>query len=301
MTRRKQQDFDVVVSSENNDYLAWQCLVFHHSCVTHLGLIPIIVVHGDDGPLVAGYRILQEKGGIIQRLPTRRLAGTVEYPCRNAWASLSGVKTAADNIVLCDPDMIFLQHVDFAELAAGLKGEAVSFDRVGYMTVKDQNRVMLEEVCKTSWIDIKLLNDFKIGGGVPYIIPAGLRRRIAREWATLTEDCLVTNLKHQGQMNSEVWISLMWSFVLAALRSDIPMVLSDLCVSNVKKVEEQSAALKDVRIVHYCHGDEVFNKRNYMSEEGALKAVWKTCAPEGTVNGAITQAIREAAVFFELA
>ena len=92
-----------------------------------------------------------------------------------------------------------------------------------------------------------------------------------------------------------------WSFVLAALRIDIPMVLTDLCVSNVKKVEEQSAALKDVRIVHYCHGDEVFNKRNYMSEEGALKAVWKTCAPEGTVNGAITQAIREAAVFFELA
>ena len=301
MTRRKQQDFDIVVSSENNDYLAWQCLVFHHSCVTHLGLVPIFVVHGDDGPLVAGYRILQEKGGIIQRLPTRRHAGSVEYPCRNAWASLSGVKTAADNIVLCDPDVIFLRRIDFAGIAAGLKGEAVSLDRVGYMTAGDQNRVMLEEVCKTSWIDTKLLDGIKISGGMPYIIPTGLRRRLAREWAVLTDDCLMMNLKRHGQMNSEVWISIMWGFVLAALRSDIPMTYTDLCVTNGKTAKDQDLSLSDCKIVHYCYGDEVFNKRNYMSEEGSLKTVWKATAPEGTVNGAVTQAIQEAAGFFELA
>ncbi len=178
MTRKKQQDFDIVVSSDNNDYLAWQCLVFHHSCLTHLGRAPIIVVHGD-GPLASGYRILVKKGGLIQRLPSHKYAGTIEYACRNVWATLRGVKTRADNIVLCDPDMIFLRYVDFSKIATKLEGEAVSFDRVGFMTVGDQNRVILEEVCRSLWIDTKLLDGIKIGGGVPYIIPTNLRRRIA--------------------------------------------------------------------------------------------------------------------------
>jgi hypothetical protein len=121
MTGRKQQSFDIVVSSDNNNYLAWQCMVFYHSCITHLGQAPTIVVHGDPGPLVEGYRILQERGGIIQRLPTFISAGKIDYACRNAWATLKGVETSADNIVLCDPDMIFLRHVDFSEIAVGLK------------------------------------------------------------------------------------------------------------------------------------------------------------------------------------
>jgi len=194
MTGREQQVYDVVVSSDNNDYLAWQSLVLHHSCITHLGQPPIIVVHGDAGPLVPGYRILEKKGGIIQRLPTQQYAGTIDYACRNVWATLKDVKTKAENIVLCDPDMIFLRHVDFTEKAATLEGEAISLDKVGYMTIGDHNRNILEEVCRTSWIDTNLLNGIKIGGGVPYIIPTNLRRHFAREFATLTEDCLVTSL-----------------------------------------------------------------------------------------------------------
>jgi hypothetical protein len=77
MTVKQQQDFDIVVSSDNNDYIAWQCLVFHHSCLTHLGRVPIIVVHGDNGPLVSGYRILYKRGCLIKRLPTHKYAGTI--------------------------------------------------------------------------------------------------------------------------------------------------------------------------------------------------------------------------------
>jgi hypothetical protein len=301
MTGKKQLDFDIVVASDNNDYLAWQCLLFHHSCITHLGQAPIIVVHGDDGPLVSGYRILQKKGGIIQRLPTYRFAGGVDYAGRNLWASLKGVKTSADNIVLCDPDVIFLRHVDFAKIAAGLDGEAVSLERVGYMAVGDHNRPILEEVCRSSWIDKRLLDGITTSGGMPYIIPIDLRRRIAREWAALTEDCLLTSLRHHGQMNLDVWISIMWGFVFAALRNGIPMSLTNMCVANDRYAEEQASNLRNRQIVHYCDGDDIFNKRNYVNGEDALNAVWKARAPEGTINGAVTKAIHEAAVFYDLA
>jgi hypothetical protein len=301
MAGKRQQDFDIVVASDNNDYLAWQCLVFHHSCITHLGQAPIIVVHGDDGPLVSGYRILQKKGGIIQRLPTYRFAGAVEYAGRNLWASLKDVKTSADNIVLCDPDVIFLRHVDFAKIAAGLDGEAVSLERVGYMAVGDHNRPVLEEVCRSSWIDKRLLDGITTSGGMPYVIPIDLRRRIAREWAARTEDCLMTSLKHHRQMNSEVWISIMWGFVFAALRNDIPMSLTNMCVVNDRIAEGQASVLCERQIVHYCYGDDFFNKKNYMNEKDSLEAVWKAHAPEGTINGAVTRAIHEAAVFYDLA
>ena len=38
-----------------------------------------------------------------------------------------------------------------------------------------------------------------------------------------------------------------------------------------------------------------------MNEDASLNAVWKARAPEGTVNGAVTEAIHEAAVFYDLA
>ena len=89
-------------------------MLFHHSCITHLGQAPIIVVHGDGGPLAEGYRHLQEKGGIIQRLPSMTFAGKIKYSPRNMWATLKGVETSAENIVFCDPDFIFLRPLILA-------------------------------------------------------------------------------------------------------------------------------------------------------------------------------------------
>jgi hypothetical protein len=301
MPEEKQLSYDLVVASDNNNYLAWQCMVAHHSCITHLGKVPIFTVHGGNEPLVEGYRILKEKGGIIQRLPSERLAGKFDYVCRNVWATLKGVETSADYIVLCDPDIVFLRPVDFSGIAAGLHEESVSLDRVGYMRVGDHNRAILEEVCKASWIDKRLLDGITSSGGMPYVIPTIFRRRIAREWAARTEDCLVASLKHHGKMNSEVWISIMWGFVLAALRNDIPMSFTNLCIANGASSENQAAALSQHAIIHYCYGDEFFNKKNYMNKDASVSAVWKASAPEGTVNGAVSKAIRDAAIFYGLA
>lgn len=301
MTERRPQSFDVVVSSDNNNYLAWQCMVFHHSCVTHLGKVPIIVVHGGNEPLVEGYRILQKHGGVIQRLPTLKFAGAIEYAGRNVWATLKGVKTSANSIVLCDPDMIFLRQVDFSEIAVALEGDGVSVDRVSYMTVGDHNRAILEKVSKSAWIDTSLLSEINTNGGVPYVIPTNLRRRVAREWAARTEDCLMASLKHHGEMNSEVWISVMWGFVFAALRNDIPMRITDLCATNGKFAEERPSVLSERAIVHYCYCDSYFDKKRFTGAEASRNPVWKSSAPEGTINGAVTKAIREAARFYNLA
>ena len=102
-------------------------------------------------------------------------------------------------------------------------------------------------------------------------------------------------------MNSEFWISIAWGFVLAALRIGIPIFVTELCLPNNKNETEQVSALRDRQIVHYCYGDDLFNKKRFMNENDSLKMVWKACAPEGTVNGAVTKAIREAAVFYDLA
>ena len=301
MTGPKQPSYDVVVASDNNNYLAWQCMVFHHSCTTHLGRAPIFVVHGDDGPLVEGYRLLQEKGGVIQRLPTFRFAGKIDYVCRNLWATLKGVKTPADTIVLCDPDVFFLRPVDFSGIAAGLNDEAVSLDQVGYMRVSDHNRAILEEVSRASWIDPRQLNGIGTTGGMPYVVPTALRRRLAREWEARTEDCLTASFKHYGQMNSEVWISIMWGFVFAALRCNVPVSVTNLCALNGKKAEEQPSVLSERAILHYCYGDGFFDKKRYMEEEASRNPVWKASAPEGTINAEVIRALREAAVFYNLA
>jgi hypothetical protein len=130
ITGRRHLLYDIVASSDNNDYLAWQCMLFHHSCITHLGQVPIIVVHGDDKPLAEGYRIIEKKGGIIQRFPSMRHASAIDYPGHNLWATLKHVKTSAENIIVCDPDFIFLRPIDFAAIAARLNGRAVNIEQI---------------------------------------------------------------------------------------------------------------------------------------------------------------------------
>lgn len=297
-TGRQPLLYDIVVSSDNNDYLAWQCMLFHHSCITHLGQAPIIVVHGDGGPLVRGYRLLKEKGGLIQRLPSMTSAGSITYPPRNMWATLKGVETSAENIIFCDPDFIFLRPIDFAAIVARLDGKAITLDHVSYMTVGEHNRPVLEAVCKKAWISTRHLDELKVSGGSPLIVPTRLRRRLAREWANLTEEYLQAGFQHHGGMTSEVWIAAMWGLVLGAFRIDVPITLTRWCVNNQAGL---TVDLGNRHIVHYCYGDEVFDKRRFGTAEASLKTVWKTQAPEGTVNGAIAKALHAAAEFYGLA
>lgn len=93
----------------------------------------------------------------------------------------------------------------------------------------------------------------------------------------------------------------MWGFVLAALRNEISMSLTNMRVVNEGIAEGQASVLNERQIVHYCYGDDFFNKKNYMNEDALLSAVWKACAPEGTLNGAVARPIHEAAVFYDLA
>ena len=45
---------------------------------------------------------------------------------------------------MCDPDFVFLREIDFAAMAARLRGDAVNIEQIDYMTVGDHNRPILE-------------------------------------------------------------------------------------------------------------------------------------------------------------
>ena len=90
----------------------------------------------------------------------------------------------------------------------------------------------------------------------------------------------------------------MWGFVLAAFRIDVPLVLTRMCATNQAGL---AFDLGNCGILHYCYGDEVFDKRRFSTTEASLKTVWTTQAPEGTVNGTLAKALHEAAKFYGLA
>src|SRR5262245_51510471 len=108
--------FELVVSAENNAYLAWQAMLFHYSCLQHQRQAPIVVVHKDDEPLFPGFERIRAAGGIVQTAPNYRKYGGVNYPPRNTAATLRHVVSDADYVVVFDPDMIFLQPLPLDNL-----------------------------------------------------------------------------------------------------------------------------------------------------------------------------------------
>src|SRR5690349_4623801 len=109
----------------------WQAMLFHFSCVKHLGQPPVIVVHHDGEPLLGGFELIANRGGRIQAAPNYRVHQGVSYPPRNTAGSLRDVETEAEFIFLCDPDMLFLRSVDLQEYTPSER--EVSFDEVPYL------------------------------------------------------------------------------------------------------------------------------------------------------------------------
>jgi len=53
-------------------------------------------------------------------------------------------------------------------------------------------------------------------------------------------------------------------------------------------------------MIHYCYGDEVWSKRDFLTEEEAQR-VWKppTAAREGTISWEVFRQLREAREFYD--
>src|SRR3712207_2776362 len=106
--------FRVVVSAENNAYMAWQCKLFHFSCVTRLGATPTFVVHDSGSDWHPGFRDIVRAGGVVRHAPGYAVTPRgFHYRPRNTPGTLLHAadlcEGADDLIVLCDPDMIFVR------------------------------------------------------------------------------------------------------------------------------------------------------------------------------------------------
>ncbi len=299
---------EIVVSTENNHYLAWQAMLFHYSCLKQHGRPPIVMVHKQDEPLLPGFERIRASGGIVQTAPSYREIDGVHYPPRNTAGSLRHVETDADYIVLCDPDMLFLQPLPFQELT--FTNRQVSFDFAGYLEPDaDVYQPTLDNVCRAAGIAPEKLRRPIVNGGVPHVIPTILQKPLSDEWFELME--LFPTLgtppsetdndspSANGVDPHKDWLATMWAVVMAMHRLNLEPLMTKLCVTNC--YGEDSLPPLDAagpRILHFCYGGSGFDKRQFSSSNDSDTAVWNVPPSDSTINGAIRRQLREASQYY---
>lgn len=300
---------EIVVSTENNPYMAWQAMLFHYSCVTHLGRTPIVVVHKGDELLLPGFERIRASGGIVQTAPNYRVVDGVLYAPRNTAGSLRHVETDAEFIVLCDPDMLFLQSFPFDELTLGSR--QVSFDFVGYLDPAiAAHQPALDDVCRAAGIAPEKLRHPVVNGGVPHVIPAVWQGKLSDEWFELMELFPTIDPSHSDfgrtapcpdeAVPQKDWIVTMWAIVMALHRLNLEPVVTKLCVTNCHEGPLPPLDVAGPKMLHYCYGGPGFEKRIFEESHDAEEAVWIVPPDDGTISGAIRRQLREAGRFYGL-
>jgi hypothetical protein len=269
---------DIVVSADNTPFMEWQSQLFHYSCVSTQGQPPIIVVHCAVGEeLRPGFQRIVEMGGQVQRAPRFSDAGKGFYLPRNFIGTLLSVSSHAETLVLMDPDMIFVRSVEF-------KARAVSLDVVGYMDPGSPDYAeWLPSACERAGVSYADLLAGGSSGGVPYVIHSHDRSPLANTWLECLDAC--------ADPGSEAipWIGLMWAFVMAAHKLRMPISQTENTILNWR----QDGLPEAKSIIHYCLGDEFFDKRR----DGHM--VWSLPQRgEGTVSGRILEEIAAARRFY---
>jgi hypothetical protein len=301
--------YQIIACTENHWYLAWQAMLFHYSCVHYAGQTPIVVVHKDDEPLLSAYEHIRAAGGIVQCVPNYRRFGGANYPPRNTAATLRCVQSDADFLVLCDPDMVFLQPLPIEELA--LTDRQITLDHLTYLNPDAaENQPALDEVCAQLDIPPARLRTHRIDGGVPHVIPRGLQQPLADAWLDSierfpnvgpwrVEKVIVTiSEMHVGQQKP--YLAAMWSLVLAIHRLGLDPVITEWCVSNYTGEQLLSAEPSAPKLIHYCYPDPGFHKRLFDTQEAAERHVWEVPPGDETISGTIRRQLHEAARFYGL-
>lgn len=290
---------EIVISTENNHYMVWQAMLFHFSCVKHLGRPPIVMVHKQDEPLLPGFERIRATGGMVQVAPSYRELNGVSYPPRNTAGSLRHVETDADYIVLCDPDMLFLQPLPLKELT--LTERQISFDFCGYLQPDSTvYQPTLDKVCRAAGLNPVQLRQPVVDGGVPHVIPTRWQRPLSETWFELME--LFPSIQSEGHAKPyKDWLATMWALVMATHRLKLEPVMTRLCVTNC--YEDQPLPPLDAagpKVLHYCYGGPGFDKRRFNQLSDADESVWKVPTDDGSIAGTIRRQLREAREFFEI-
>lgn len=292
--------FDVVVSAENSHYFAWQAMLFHYSCLLHTGQAPVVVVHSDTDQLVWGFRRIEEQGGRVQRAPNFRVKDDFDYGPRNTAGTLLSVRSEADYVVVCDPDMIFLGSLDLQSYR--LAGDQISFDMVSYLHVDTENESLVSGACQRAGISLERIRQNPISGGVPHIVPAELREIVGREWLRCVECFRPHERPSPGQPAPHLpWLANMWALVFAVHRLGLRAVMTRFCMTNFDGHRPlASADAKNAAMMHYCYGDSVFQKRCFVDETNAYRDVLRVQAANGSVNETLCAQLRAAGAYYGL-
>jgi hypothetical protein len=266
----------IIVSAENNSYMAWQAKLFHFSCASRLRKAPVIIVHETGAEeLHQGFQEIMKTGGRVERAPSYKLTAQGDlYPPRNTPGTLLHAAeiygSQCDTIVLCDPDMIFAHPPAFPATLSG--------DYCSYMNY-DLDCV---EVARASLgISREMIDEQKeaLRCGVPYAIPVSDARPLAEAW-----------IEALDAFPARKWEDVMYAFGLAVVK----VTLTRMAESNYWPDANMKAD-----VVHYCYGDETWNKRHYFGQDEA-QSVWRPRveAPAGTVLAEILSQLREAEKFY---
>jgi len=269
----------IVVSAENNPYIAWQCKLFYFSCVTRLNHQPVVVVHSWGEEWHPDFYELAKAGCAIYSAPNYRYdrAGN-DYACRNHPGSLLRAAELFHHqdvfIVLCDPDIVFVRRVEFP---AAIAGEFSSF--------MDYDRDFVNEVLPKMGVWREALDAKKdsLCISVPYVVPANLAKDLGEIWMSAIE-----------LFQPRRWEDVMYAFGLSAVKLGLTPEVTHLVDHNYWPEAELLAP-----IIHYAYGDQRWNKRDYASDETSGK-LWNPPDqyPPETILGELANQIREAREFY---
>lgn len=271
-------DFTVVVSSENSSYLAWQTLLFCFSAVTRLGKMPVVVVHHTPGPMRPEFILLREWGCRVIEAPSYLSHPLRQYPPRNELGSLLTIAEHPDftngHLLFCEPDMLFAEPTL-------IYNDELSAEHYSYLHY-EQNRI--RSVAKRFGVARQVEErsiDLMIG--VPYLIPCSLLSRIAQRWIDVLD--AFTELE---------WIDIMYAFGITLAVEDLPVSTTRFMTDNLHQLDPLNR-----KIIHYCYGDELWNKRWFREGESPLDLSKRTPhlkGISGTIIAEIFSQIRQARV-----
>ncbi|MDT4967771.1 MAG: hypothetical protein QOJ64_2508 [Acidobacteriota bacterium] len=269
----------IVVSAENNPYMAWQCKLFHFSCTTRADRTPLIIAHDTETELHPDFEEILKVGGQVRIAPNYKQTARGDiYPPRNTPATLLHAvdlcQEQIQSIVLCDPDMIFVRAPQFPSTLSGDYCSYMNYD----LECVDEARAVL----RISPGSIAEAGE-SLRCGVPYSVPTKVARRLGNAWIEAID-----------AFPPRKWEDVMYAFGLAAIRLGLEVTLTRVAEHNYWP---QAMAKADV--IHYCYGDEAWNKRQYFREDQA-RGVWESPgeAQPGTILSEIFSQIREAREFY---
>ena len=289
--------YDILASAENNIYNAWQAMLFHYSCQKYAGHTPIIVVHGNDRPLMPGFQLIQRAGGRVQLTRNFRRNRGLVYARRNTAGTLACVRSDADYLVLCDPDTIFFRPLPMDEYF--LTENQVSLDSVPYLNVKRNNLPVLEKVCNKAGLPLELLLQSPISGSVPHIVPAACREALSQQWLQNIELFEVHAPEPRASGVQLPLTASMWALVLAVHQLKLEPVITNFSIFNRDGGRQFSPSSSNIAMLHYRYGDSEFDKNHYSRQQDKCDMVWQASAREGTVNGFLCEQLHEADNYYK--